>query len=107
MSQEPNKKKIGLFLLLGIIVFFLIIGQSVLSRFKVDNKQIAVMYFNESVKGLNVGSPVVFNGVEIGKVIKIELIANPQSVTFLVPVYVQLTSLSKMKKNTGWKGACF
>ena len=47
MSQEPNKKKIGLFLLLGIIVFFLIIGQSVLSRFKVDNKQIAVMYFNE------------------------------------------------------------
>ena len=102
MTQEPNKKKIGLFLLLGIIAFSLIVGQSIISRFKTDDKQIAVMYFDESVKGLNVGSPVVFNGVEIGKVIKIELIANPQSVTFLVPVYVQLTSLSKMKKSTDW-----
>ena len=48
------------------------------------------MYFQESIKGLNVGSSVVFQGVEIGKVSQIDLVANLKDLTFSIPVYVEL-----------------
>ncbi len=102
MHTEPNKKAIGLFLLTGITVLFLIVGQAVIGRLLNRDKYMAVMYFEESVKGLNVGSPVVFNGVEIGKVVKIELVGDPTTLTFQVPVYVQLTPMAKMKDTGGW-----
>lgn len=48
------------------------------------------MYFEESINGLNVGSPVVFKGVQIGKVASIELIANAEDLSFSIPVYVKM-----------------
>lgn len=93
MPKEPNKKAIGLFLIAGFILFTLIIGHVIIGRLFSNDKSIAVMYFDESVKGLNVGSSVVFNGVEIGKVTKIELIGDPQNMTFSVPVYARLTPM--------------
>ena len=103
MSQKPNKKAIGLFLLIGMITFVLIIAQSVINKFWTDDKYITVMYFDESVKGLNVGSSVMFNGVEIGKVVKIEIISNPQDLTFKIPVYAQLHPISNQKKDSVWE----
>jgi len=35
------------------------------------------MYFERSVKGLNIGAPVVFKGVKIGSVTDISLRYNP------------------------------
>ena len=97
MRQQPNKKSIGLFLVVGVVALALIIGQTVVSKIFQDRQYLAVLYFDESIKGLNVGSPVVFNGVEIGKVIKIELVGNPQSLTFQVPVYIRLTPMKQMQ----------
>ena len=48
------------------------------------------MYFEGSVKGLNVGSPVVFRGVKIGSVKDIELKANTKDLKVFIPVYVQV-----------------
>lgn len=86
--KEPNRKKIGLFLLTGITIFLLVIGYFLKDKFFVDYSKQAVMYFDESLNGLNIGSPVVFKGVEIGKVSKIDLIELQNQVGFRIPVYV-------------------
>ncbi len=90
MRKEPNKKMVGLFMVVGIAVLAVIIGSSLQDKFFGDKAEEVVMYFEESIKGLNVGSPVVFKGVEIGKVAKIDLIANPNSLDFSIPVYVKM-----------------
>ena len=68
MKNEPNKKAIGLFLVIGFALLLGLIGQSVLSKINANNEDVYVMYFNESLQGLSEGSSVVFQGVEIGKV---------------------------------------
>lgn len=93
MPKEPNRKTIGIFALIGIAALFGIIIHSVLHRFTSATKNTVVMYFDESLKGLSVGSAVVLNGVEIGKVTHIELIGDPMSLSFSTPVYAQLRSL--------------
>lgn len=106
MPKEPNKKAVGIFLIVGFILFTIIVGHAVIGRLFNRDQSVAIMYFDESVKGLNVGSPVVFNGVEIGKVTKIELIGDPQNMTFSVPVYVRLTPMQETGgiANQIWRG---
>lgn len=48
-----------------------------------------VLYFQGSIKGLNVGSPVVFNGVPIGRVIGISLVTDVQTMEVQIPVYIE------------------
>ena len=90
MKKEPNKKKIGLFVVIGVLSLFGIIVSMSWDKFFPDNDNLVVMYFEESVKGLNVGSPVLFKGVEIGKVSRIDLLGNEESASFSIPVYVRL-----------------
>ena len=82
MVRKPNKTMIGLFLLLGSAVFVFILGVYVKRVFFPDNSNVVVMYFQESIKGLNVGSSVVFQGVEIGKVSRIDLVADMENTHF-------------------------
>lgn len=102
MQKQPNKKKIGLFLVLGFIVLFLIIGKSLASKFGSNDTYMAVMYFDESIKGLHVGAPVVFNGVEIGKVAKIELVGDPDNLTFKIPVYARIKPMTAFQHLSFW-----
>ena len=96
MTKTPNKRKIGLFILIGFVSFFTIIISSLWDDFFPDNDNLIVMYFDESIKGLNVGSPVVFKGVEVGKVSRIELLINQQSDKFNIPVYVRLKKTQEL-----------
>ena len=90
MRKNPNEKMIGLFLLIGLIAFFGIAGKFMADKIISQDDEQVVMYFDESVKGLSVGSPVVFKGVEIGKVSKIELRAALDSMDFSIPVYARM-----------------
>lgn len=90
--KEPSKKKIGLFLMTGIVIFVLVMGSFLKDKFFIDYSKQAVMYFDESIKGLNVGAPVVFKGVEIGKVSKIDLIETGTGLDFRIPVYTQFNN---------------
>jgi paraquat-inducible protein B len=55
-----------------------------------QQKSMQVLFFEGSVKGLSVGAPVKFRGVDIGEVKNIELTINPNNLEFYVPVYVQI-----------------
>ena len=89
MSRKANKTVIGLFvvgalvlLIIGIVVF----GSGTL--FKRTSK--FVLYFDGSVKGLSIGAPVTFRGVNIGAVKDISLIYDSKAGTIMLPVIVEI-----------------
>lgn len=89
MSKPANKTLIGAFVVGALVLAVaavIIFGSGKLFR----DKAVVVMYFDGSVKGLNVGSPVVFRGVRIGSVVKMELLYKPKDLAFLIPVYAEL-----------------
>lgn len=90
MVRKPNIKMIGLFMIISFFLLLSTLGFLLRDKFFVDQDTIVVMFFEESVKGLSVGSPVVFKGVEIGKVTKIDLVTNPETFDFSIPVYAQI-----------------
>ncbi|MBN1958255.1 MAG: MCE family protein [Desulfuromonadales bacterium] len=49
-----------------------------------------VIYFDSSVKGLNVGSPVRFRGVKIGQVKEINVRVRPSDFAFNIPVVIEI-----------------
>lgn len=93
MRKEPNTKMIGLFVIIGLSVFLLVTLNFFKSKFSNKENQI-VMFFEESITGLNVGSPVVFKGVEVGQVSKIGLLTDPKTLDFNIPVYAKMNQQS-------------
>lgn len=89
MSKPANKTMIGIFVVaaIGLIVAAIVLLGS--GKFFTDKPKF-VMYFEGSVKGLSVGSPVVFRGVKIGSVTEIGMRFNPTDLSVLIPVYVEL-----------------
>ncbi len=49
-----------------------------------------VIYFDTSVKGLTIGSPVRFRGVKIGQIKEINVRAHPNEFKFYVPVIIEI-----------------
>ena len=89
MSKPPNKTLIGVFVMvaIGLIVgAILTVGSGRFFR----HYPKYVMYFDSSVKGLSIGSPVVFRGVRVGSVTDIAMDFNPSDFSILIPVYVEL-----------------
>ena len=89
MSKPVNKTVIGIFVVVAIalvVAAILILGSG---KFFKHNPTF-VMYFQGSVKGLSVGSPVVFRGVKVGTVTDIKMLFNPKDLSVMIPVYVEL-----------------
>ena len=89
MSKEVNKIVIGGFVIGGIglsVLAILVFGSGKFFQ----KKSMHVMFFEGSVKGLNVGSPVKLRGVDIGMVKDIQLTINSDDLEFFVPVYVEI-----------------
>ena len=89
MSKAANKTLIGAFVL-GSVVLAIAAATILGSGRFFTPTFINVMYFRGSVKGLNVGSPVMFRGVRIGSVKRIELLYDARDLSFLIPVYVEI-----------------
>jgi paraquat-inducible protein B len=49
-----------------------------------------VLYFDSSVQGLEVGSPVIFQGVNVGSVTSISAVVNFDTGTVAVPIYIEI-----------------
>ena len=89
MSRKANKTAIGAFvvsavalLIIGVLAF----GTGAL--FKHSRKYI--LFFDGSVKGLSVGAPVIFRGVRIGTVSKINLFYDQKEKDVLIAVITDL-----------------
>lgn len=96
MKKQPNKKTVGAFILAGIVAFVVIIAIALGVGINRGDKNMYVMYFHESIKGLSIGSPVVLNGVEVGKVVKIEIVPDMNTYEFDIPVYVSFNDINKI-----------
>lgn len=103
MKKEPNKKAIGLFLIIGFALCLGIIGQSIFHKIHADTKDLAVMYFTESLQGLTEGSPVIFQGVEVGKVTRIVLVTNKDDLNFHVAVYARFKETDIISEGSLWE----
>lgn len=89
MSKPVNKTLVGAFvagsiaLLCAAVVFF---GSG---KFFKESYEF-VLFFDKSLSGLKVGSPVVFRGVPVGRVIRIALSGNMDKMEFRTPVFIEL-----------------
>ena len=89
MSKKMNTALIGAFVLGGMVLAVAIVAALGAGRF-FTRLPTYVMHFSGSVKGLNVGSPVVFRGVAVGKVTDISLSINPDGTSVRIPVLVEI-----------------
>ena len=95
MSKKVSKTTVGLFMVVAlvlIVVAVLVLGSG---KFFKDNPKI-VMYFQGSVKGLSIGSPINFRGVKVGKVTDIKMLLDPKDLSIMIPVYGELERGSLM-----------
>jgi len=89
MSKKVSKTLIGVFVTgaIGLLVIAVLVFGS--GKFFAPTKKF-VMFFEGSVKGLNIGSPVMFDGVKIGEVTEIQLRFEPKTLSAIIPVYVEI-----------------
>ncbi len=88
MAKQANRMMIGGFVVIAVILMaasLVVFGSG--KFFKKTVK--CVLYFDESVKGLSVGAPVLFQGVQIGSVISIVLQVDPAKMQPQIPVIVE------------------
>jgi paraquat-inducible protein B len=107
MSRKVSPFAIGVFVVVALTIFlgaFLFLFRGNFSH----NGMAFVLYFNSSLNGLDVGSPVKFKGVRIGSVRKIEVAYDAESSSVLTPVIVEIDTtifspsaqiLSKVDRN--------
>lgn len=72
MASQKTKFAIGLFMTCGIGMVFIAVIWLGMSRYFKEGQYYAT-YFNESVQGLDVDSPVKYRGVSVGRVERIAL----------------------------------
>lgn len=72
MTQPTNHWKLGLFVVVGLVV--MLVTLVFLGKETLQQESVAyTSYFDEAVTGLDVGSPVKFRGVSVGKVAEIDI----------------------------------
>ena len=89
MAKQANRMMIGGFVVLALII--LAVSLAVFGSGKFFKKtQEFVLYFDESVKGLDVGAPVLFKGVAVGSVISVSIISDPAKQEANIPVIIEI-----------------
>ncbi len=88
MAKQANRMMIGGFVVLALILMaasLVIFGSG--KFFKQTVK--CVLYFDEPVRGLSVGAPVLFQGVQIGSVVSIVLTIDPAELQVQIPIIIE------------------
>lgn len=93
MSKKASPAAIGAFVVGAValvVVAIMVFGSG---RFFRERRQY-VLFFEGSVKGLNIGAPVNFRGVRIGSVSDIRILVQPEDLSFRIPVIIEIESES-------------
>ena len=88
MAKQANRMMIGVFVVIAVILMaasLVVFGSG--KFFKKTVK--CVLYFDEPVKGLSVGAPVLFQGVQIGSVVSIVLEVDPAMLQVHIPIVIE------------------
>jgi paraquat-inducible protein B len=89
MSKRANPTVIGAFvvgaLALAVAAVLLFGG----GRFFTESRE-GIIYFRESIAGLDVGAPVRFSGVTVGSVTNVELLYRVEERAVSIPVFIEL-----------------
>lgn len=89
MAKQASKMMIGIFLIIAL--FLLAVSLVVFGSGKFFKKtQKFVLYFDESLQGLDIGSPVLFQGVPVGSVKSIVIIADTSQEQTEIPVVIEI-----------------
>jgi len=96
MNNKVNYKLVGMLVLFG---FFMIFGFTywLLKPSSKDEMQKYLIYFNESVAGLNINAPVKYRGISVGKVIDLKI--NPSNIE-QVEATVEILKTTPIKETT-------
>ena len=89
MSKKINTTSIGLFIVTGVALG--VIGLLLFSSSKMFSKtRDVIVYFNESLNGLNEGAPVKYRGVTIGSVKRVMIRFNQAANDSAMPVLLEI-----------------
>lgn len=89
MKQKASLSLIGLFVVgASLLAAGVVLMYGAGEYFK--KKESFVLYFNDSLKGLDVGAPVRFMGVKVGNVTGVELVFDKANLSFCTPVYIDV-----------------
>ena len=89
MSKKINTTSIGLFIVTGLALG--VIGLLLFSSAKLFTKTLdVIVYFDESLNGLNEGAPVKYRGVTIGSVKRVMVHFNQATNDYAMPVIVEV-----------------
>lgn len=89
MAQKVNRKMIGGFVVVAVLILAVsiaIFGSGNMFRERAE----FVLYFDDSIKGLNVGAPVLSKGVKAGTVTQIVVRTSMADLTSTVAVYIEI-----------------
>ena len=89
MNKHHNPVFIGMFVVGAVVLLVAAILIWGSGRFFSERVQY-VLYFERSVKGLQIGAPVDFRGVKIGTVTDIQVHFDNSDRIFRIPVYIEL-----------------
>ena len=110
MMTHEQKVRLGVFLALATAVFIAVAGFFVVPKLREPGDIYTVDFFEISVHGLLVGSPVKYLGVEVGKVVRIEV--NPENLASVrvtlkiqkgIPIKTDMTAVLAYVGLTGQK----
>ena len=88
MSKKASPTVIGAFVVGAmalVVVGILYFGSGQFMK----KKDVFILYFKDSVKGLQIGAPVKYKGVRIGSVTDIKLRFNRETYSFYIPVIIE------------------
>ncbi len=89
MKAGSQKALIGAFVIGSVTL--VVVGVIAFGSGRLFSKtQTYVHYFDESVKGLSVGAPVLFRGVKVGSVVAIRLEGDFDQLKFAIPVVTEI-----------------
>lgn len=103
MSKKANPTLVGAFVLVALVLTLaavVILGKI---KFK-DNRLRCVAYFTGSLYGLDVGAPVAFRGVTIGRVTGVQISFDREHTNYVIPVYLEIEQKPDLSgdQQTNW-----
>lgn len=91
MAKQANRMMIGTFVVIAAMIMvasLVVFGSG--NFFQKTEKY--VLYFDGSIKGLNVGAPVLFQGVTVGSVISAVIRADRSDMKIEIPVIIEVST---------------